>query len=410
MWHSAKGEELMLELASELKPILQDAAAKLKGSARRTFLAKVVRALGPDGQRRAERELGWDRETIRKGTRELNSGFAWVEAFRLRGRKKAEEHLPHLLDDLRELADRHSQTDPTFQSQRLYTRLSAATLRRQLIEQKGYSDDELPSEQTLTTKLNELGYRLKTVAKTRPQKKIPQTDAIFRQLEVVHSAQADDEGVLRVSYDTKTPVKIGLFSRGGPSRLPLAAWDHDFRPETVVTPAGFLLPDHNELFLYLTTSKVTSDFIVDSLLDCWRQLQPRFPQVHTLQLDLDNGPENHSHRTQFIARLIEFVNLTRLRVELAYYPPYHSKYNPIERCWAVLENHWNGSLLDSLNAVVEFAKTMTWRGLHPVVSLVTKAYQTGVKLSREAMQVCEQQLERLPGLERWFVTIRPTTA
>lgn len=400
----------MLELAPELKPILQDAAAKLKGTNRRTFMAKVVQALGQGGQRRAERELGWERETIRKGTRELESGLAWVDAFRLRGRKKAEEHLPHLLEDLRAIVDSQSQIDPTFQSERLYTRLSAAEVRRQLIAQKGYADEELPTEQTLTSKLNALDYRLKTVAKTQPLKKIPETDAIFHQLEVVHSAQAADETVLRLSFDAKAAVKIGRFSREGKSRVVLPAWDHDFTPEAIVTPTGFLLPSLGELFLYVATSKVTSDFIVDALADCWSRLQPRLPQVRTLQLDLDNGPENQSHRTQFITRLIEFANLTRLTVELAYYPPYHSKYNPIERCWAVLENHWNGSLLDSVNAVVQFAKTMTWRGLHPFVTLVTKTYQTGVKLTRQAMQVCETQLERLPGLERWFVKIHPTVA
>lgn len=99
-----------------------------------------------------------------------------------------------------------------------------------------------------------------------------------------------------------------------------------------------------------------------------------------------------------------------MTIELAYYPPYHSKYNPIERCWAVLEKHWDGSLLDTVQTVVEFAKTMTWRGQQPTVSLVTRTYATGVKLTKQAMQACEALLERLPTLEKWFVTIRPSPA
>ena len=224
----------------------------------------------------------------------------------------------------------------------------------------------------------------------------------------MHEASTDDPTILRISFDAKATVKVGLFSREGQSRLPVAGWDHDFAPTALVTPFGFLLPELDELFLYLATSKVTSDFIVDALTDCWTRLQPRFPHVMTLQFDCDNGTENHSHRTQFVARLIAFANATGLTLELAYYPPYHSKYNPIERCWAVLEKHWDGSLLDTVQSVVEFANTMTWRGQHPTVILVTRPYATGVRLTKQAMQTCEALIERLPTLEKWFVTIRPS--
>ena len=92
-------------------------------------------------------------------------------------------------------------------------------------------------------------------------------------------------------------------------------------------------------------------------------------------------------------------------MRLAYYPPYHSKYNPVERCWGILERHWNGSLLDAVEAVLRFAATMTWQGQRPVVELVTTAYRRGVRLTDEAMAAVEAQLTRLPGLERWFVDI-----
>ena len=77
----------------------------------------------------------------------------------------------------------------------------------------------------------------------------------------------------------------------------------------------------------------------------------------------------------------------------------------MERCWGILENHWNGSLLDSLQAVQEFAASMTWKGQHPVVELVTTVYQTGVKLTKQAMEQVETQLKRLPDLDKWFVDI-----
>ena len=98
---------------------------------------------------------------------------------------------------------------------------------------------------------------------------------------------------------------------------------------------------------------------------------------------------------------------SQLDIQLAYYPPYHSKYNPIERVWGVLENYWNGSLLDSVETVRHFAQNMTYNGVHPVVEIVKKTYQTGVKLTQKAMEALEKRFERLPGLEKLFVLIRP---
>jgi len=160
-----------MELTDSLKALFIETSKVLKGSSRRLFMARTVKELGPGGQRLAERELGWNRITIRKGTHELKSGIICLDAFSARGRKRAEVHLPHLLDDIRAIVDGQSQTDPRFRTQRLYTRLSAAEVRRQLIAQKGYQDTALPTVQTITAKLNALGYFAKKVAKSKPQKK-----------------------------------------------------------------------------------------------------------------------------------------------------------------------------------------------------------------------------------------------
>ncbi len=92
-------------------------------------------------------------------------------------------------------------------------------------------------------------------------------------------------------------------------------------------------------------------------------------------------------------------------MRLAYYPPYHSKYNAVERCWGILEMHWNGALLDSLHAVVAYSESMTWKGRHPAVEVVTTAYQSGVTLPKAAMAAVEAQIDRLPDLGKWFVDI-----
>jgi transposase len=221
-----------------------------------------------------------------------------------------------------------------------------------------------------------------------------------------HSADAADD-VLRLSMDAKAIVKIGPFARGGKSRMQVDAADHDFQPLATVTPVGIFLPTLDELFVYGVTSKVTSDCLVDRLAQWWEAVRERFAHITTLVINVDNGPENHSRRTQFMQRMVQFVQQYRITVRLAYYPPYHSKYNPIERCWGILENHWNGTLLDSVDTVLQYARTMTWNGKHPIVELVTTTYQTGVKLTQAAMEVVEAQLKRLPALGKWFVDIVP---
>ena len=159
-----------MELVKEVKELLIETAKSVKGSARRLFLARTIRALGEGGQRLAERELGWNRGTIRKGLHELEHGIVCIDAFSLRGRKRSEEHLPNLLNDMTAIVDGQSQADPQFRTNRLYTRLTAAEVRRQLIAQKGYRDEELPTAETIATKLNKLGYYPKKVAKSQPQK------------------------------------------------------------------------------------------------------------------------------------------------------------------------------------------------------------------------------------------------
>lgn len=160
-----------MNLTDELKSLLIETAKQLRGSARRLFLARTVKALGPGGASRAERELGWNRKTIRKGIHELESGITCLDAFHARGRKLAEEHLPNLLEDIRAIVDGQSQTDPQFKTNRLYTRLTGSRVRRQLMAKFGYRDEELPTATTIGTKLNQLGYYPTKVAQSANPKK-----------------------------------------------------------------------------------------------------------------------------------------------------------------------------------------------------------------------------------------------
>ena len=149
----------------------QVTAKSLKGHERGVFMARVVKMLGQGGQSQAHGELGWSRDTVGKGMHEVDSGLAWLDGYSARGRKRAEELRPHLLEDIQAIVDGQSQTGPSFKSTRLYTRLSAAAVRQALVRQKGYAEEELPSEETIRVKLNALGYTLRSVQKSQPQKK-----------------------------------------------------------------------------------------------------------------------------------------------------------------------------------------------------------------------------------------------
>lgn len=187
------------------------------------------------------------------------------------------------------------------------------------------------------------------------------------------------------------------------------AADHDMHPDAVLAPAGILEVDSGQLNIVFGTSRDTSDFVADCLELWWTNRRDRHGQVRRLQIDLDNGPEISSARTQFMKRLVEFSDRHQMILELAYYPPYHSKYNPIERCWGILENHWNGTLLASIDNALDWARTMTWRGVRPLVHLLEGVYETGVRIGKSAFRPIATRLKRSTTLPKWSVVIQPNT-
>lgn len=206
-------------------------------------------------------------------------------------------------------------------------------------------------------------------------------------------------------------MKIGEFSRGGVARGAEAvqAVDHDMHPDAVLTPAGILEVDSGQLNIVFGTSRDTSDFVVDGLELWWNERRAAYPGVRRLLINLDNGPEIASSRTQFMKRLVNFSDRRQLTLELAYYPPYHSKYNPIERCWGILENHWNGTLLTTVDAALHWASTMTWRGIRPLVHRLDAIYETGVRLTKSAFRPIATRLVRSSTLPKWSLVIQPNT-
>jgi hypothetical protein len=396
-------------ITPEIKHLLQEAARKLTGPRKRAFMAETTLKLCQGKPRLAETMFGWSRGAVEVGLHELRSGITCLDNYQARGNHRIEVKQPELERAIHELVGQHSQADPRLKTQFAYTRISAERVRRALIEQNGYADEDLPTVRTISTVLNRMGYRLQSVQKTKPQKKIPETDAIFANVNHVNQAADACETTLRISIDTKATVAVGDYSRGGQSRKlePVQAVDHDMQPKTKLIPFGILNLETHDLHLIFGTSHKTSDFLVDGLHQWWEQVKPAFPDITELVINSDNGPESGSRRTQFLARLVDFAQTTGLHVRLIYYPPYHSKYNPIERCWAALEHHWNGTLLSSIDITLKWAETMTWKGLNPVVALTRKAYSKGISLTKAAMATLDRFIHRSPELPLWDVRIDP---
>ncbi|WP_201800412.1 ISAzo13-like element transposase-related protein, partial [Chlorogloeopsis fritschii] len=175
-------------------------------------------------------------------------------------------------------------------------------------------------------------------------------------------------------------------------------------------PCGIVDEESGQMHLSFGSSSKTSDFIVDTLFEWWNDLTPdQQQQTQRIQLKVDNGSESSGVRTQFLKRMVEFVDQIGKPIHLLYYPPYHSKYNPIERCWGILERHWNGAKLTDALTMLLWARSMTWKSLHPTVKLNLKTYQTGISLTKKAMRPIERRLQRNPLLPKWDILIRPAS-
>ena len=214
---------------------------------------------------------------------------------------------------------------------------------------------------------------------------------------------------MRISIDTKAIVKVGEYSRHGRSRClkPVGAWDHDMKVNEKLVPGGILEVVSGKSFLPFTASNKTSDFMADGLHAWWRERQSEFPYIKRLVINTDNGPECSGRRTRFLQRAVQFADETGLELRLIYYPPYHSKYNAIERYWGGLERSWNGYLLDSITTVINRASNFVWKGIRTTATLLEGIYEKGVKLTGKAKAHVEERLQRSTTLPWWDIIIRP---
>lgn len=302
--------------------------------------------------------------------------------------------------------DEESQIDPQFKTERCYVNISAAYIRKELLLNKSYLIGDFCNS-TINNVLNRLGYTLKKVLKIKPFKKIPETDAIFENVRRHHDRAKSNPRILRVSADIKAKVKIGNLSRKGYSRNINAPKtdDHDHHWTDVLVPFGLHEVNTDNTFLLFGNSKETPDFIVDCLEWWWTQRQFMADDYDLLMIDLDNGSSVSGRTKRFLQRIVAFAQLIGIPIQLVYYPPYHSKYNMIERFWAALENYWSPLVLDTVTKTIDIAKKVVWKGMNPIVDFFDRKYQNGVTVDSEDFKELQKFITRNPDLPKWDILI-----
>jgi transposase len=150
-----------------------------------------------------------------------------------------------------------------------------------------------------------------------------------------------------------------------------------------------------------------SDFWGDCMKTWWKSVRSRHRKIRRLVIYLDNGPKNSGTTRKFLRRIVEFADWSGLEIRLVYYPPYHSKYNPIERCWSALQQKWNGVLLTCWQIVKSCALRMTWKGAHPEVHRIVKAYKIEKHVTNQEAQAINARLKRSTTLPKYDIVIAP---
>ena len=351
------------------------------------------------------RKLSCSRGFVKNCFEFVANGCEKQLSLEFRGIKRLTYKYPELEKDIEKIIENSLSVDPRFKKEEQYVNLSIKTIKKKLIETGKYQETSF-SESSLNNIVNQMGYNLKKVKKTKPLKKIEQTDDIFENVHNKKQEAIKDEHTALISIDTKDKVLLGPFSRGGKNRIQIEAVDHELTNDCLI-PFGILDIKTNKPSFFNFTSKPTSLDLVDCIEEFWIE-QYLNSNVKKLAILLDNGPDNSGVRTIFLKGLIDMSKKYGITIELIYYPPYHSKYNPVERLWARLENIWNGFLLETVDICLNFMKNLTWKNVLSITKLKEVKYEKGLTVSKNEMKRLEaHHIFRAKHIKKWSVIITP---
>ncbi len=335
----------------------------------------------------------------------VSNGMEINHKLETRGRKAISEKYPILEEDISKIVENHCSTDPRFKHERQYVKLTIQEIISKLMETGKYTENSF-KKSAIANLLNQMGYNLKKVKKTKPLKKMDETDLIFENVHNKKEQTMKDSNAALISIDTKDKVLLGPFSRGGKNRVQVEAVDHELTNDCLI-PFGLLDLKKNTPYFFNFMSKPTSLDLVDCIEEFWVE-NYKDTDVNKLATLLDNGPDNSGVRTIFLKGLVELSKKCNITIELIYYPPYHSKYNPVERLWARLENIWNGFLLENVDICLSFMKNLTWKNIKSVTRLKEVKYEKGLAVKKlEMMELESKHISRFEGIKKWGILITP---
>ena len=398
-----------MSISEKLEKMYKNQLKNIKNEKNRIVKKKMIGNLMLDVGGRCisaiAKTLGCSRKYVKKCYDFVKEGCIEQTKFEFRGRKRITVIYPNLENDITKIIENSLSIDPKFKTEKQYVNMTVKKIKNKLIETKKYEEKSFCNN-TLNNILNEMGYGLKKVKKTKPLKKISETDAIFDNIHKKKEEGFADAKTAMISIDTKDKVLIGPFSRGGKNRIQIEAVDHELTNDCLI-PFGILDLKKNTPFFFSFESKPTSLDLVDCIEEfCVEQCLSK--EIHKLMIFLDIGPDNSGVRTVFLKGLIHIAKKYQIQIELVYYPPYHSKYNPIERLWARLEKIWNGFLLETKEICLNFMKNLTWKGVKSITKLKEVVHKKGLTVDKKEMRKLEEQyIIRTEGIKKWSVLITP---
>jgi len=379
---------------------------------KRMYLAAEAESLGRGGISQISEVLGVSRNTIAAGLKELSGTAERAPAGRIRkeggGRKAIEQTQPGIMEALESLVSESSYGDP--ESPLRWTTKSLRNLSDALLA-KGFSI----SFSKVRQMLNDLGYSLQLNQKMlQVGEPHPDRDEQFRHISETARAFLS-EGLPVISIDCKKKELVGSFKNQGAeyakSGQPVKVLDHDFPLPGLgkVAPYGVYDMARNEGFINLGISSDTARFAVNSVRQWWDEMgMARYPGASKLYITADGGGSNGSRNRLWKAELQQLANETGLQFQVSHFPPGTSKWNKIEhQLFSYISKNWRGRPLETLMVIISLVEsTTTKKGLRVKCGLDTNEYETGIKVSEEALQRINISRDDFHG--EWNYCISPS--
>ena len=379
---------------------------------RRWFLATKATYLKAQGfsYRKVSKIMGTSTHTLQNGRQELLSGEGPGEG-RIRragaGRKSVLPRHPEWTQAVVQIIEPHTAGLPQDENV-VWISLSVTQIMSEL-SAIGYDISRYFVRQILDS----LGLRERAFYKDLPMKDVKDRNEQFEQIASV-CEEATSVGLPIVSIDTKKKEMLGNFKREGKalSNGPLKSLDHDFSTfsDGQIVPHGIYDVTKNVGYMTLGISHDTSKFVCDNIARVWENhLKWQYPDSRTLVILCDGGGSNSSSHRIVKQDLMDLVNKLEIRLLVVHYPPYCSKFNPIEhRLFSQITRSWNGApLLNLQNAADRAAMTTTKKGLKVHVHINSKTYDIKRPIDETYQKRLARQVVFAPELGKWNYLVKP---